>query len=856
MKPLISVIVPVYKVELYLAECVDSILAQTYQNLEIILVDDGSPDGCPDICEKYMEQDSRVQVIHKENGGLSDARNVGIEAAKGEYIGFVDSDDWIAPDMYERMASTAQEYAADVVVCEYYDCWKSKYSGWHKQETIVFSGQEGVEALLGLKFGNYAWNKLYRRELWTPDVRYPKDQLFEDVRTTYKILQKCQTVVAIPELKYYYRRHGGGIVDVKQLKNKIQAIEAHIERFNLIADNYPEQRAYMLKQIYWHLMPLRNLACNQSADSIKEFQQNLKPISEFLRCHIDEMMQAFGFGRLGRLSYYFATCGTKLGYQLSAKVDGLSSCKKKLSDKIFKNKLKPRINKIKWLGKLSYYYKWCLHLPLRKTIFIESRSGEDLAGNMLQIAYEACKRNLKVYLSVNSNYLDKVRRILESNDFPGLEIVIRQSRKYYKALGCSKYWFIDMTLDYDAIKRPGQIFVNTWHGTPLKMLEFDVKNKRHKMGGGVRDLLKCNYLAVPSRFLFEKLLSSSNAETLFNGEALFCGYPRNSIFFNRESAEKIRAEKGIDDKEVFAYMPTWRGPTSANIYNEYSLKKILDFFELNLKENQIIFVNLHNYTKEQIDYAEYRKVYPFPADIDTYSMLNAADCLITDYSSVLFDYANTRKKIVLFPYDYLEYKKERDLYFELENMPFPKVYNFHDLSKELNIDKVYDDTEFVQMFCAYDCHNSAQKLLAAVIDGDSACETLAISHDAKKNILIYDAMVTKRLLDDSLVRDTLANVDTDAANYFYCYRQDILEKTPKYLQELPEGIRIFTLTDNIINTLGERIAAKIFHGSNLKAKSQRELAKQFNGKRFDDIIILDENEYDPFCGMLKDVFAD
>ena len=103
MEPLISVIVPVYKVELYLRQCVDSLLAQTYSNLEIILVDDGSPDGCPAICDEYARKDSRVRVIHKPNGGLSDARNVGLDAARGEYIGFIDSDDWVMPDMYEYL---------------------------------------------------------------------------------------------------------------------------------------------------------------------------------------------------------------------------------------------------------------------------------------------------------------------------------------------------------------------------------------------------------------------------------------------------------------------------------------------------------------------------------------------------------------------------------------------------------------------------------------------------------------------------------------------------------------------------------------------------------------------------------
>ena len=118
-KPLISVIVPVYNVEQYLPKCIDSILAQTYENLEIILVEDGTKDSSGVICDEYAAKDARIRVIHKENGGLSSARNAGMEIARGEYFGFVDSDDWIEPEMYENLMALAQKYDADVFVKGY-----------------------------------------------------------------------------------------------------------------------------------------------------------------------------------------------------------------------------------------------------------------------------------------------------------------------------------------------------------------------------------------------------------------------------------------------------------------------------------------------------------------------------------------------------------------------------------------------------------------------------------------------------------------------------------------------------------------------------------------------------------------
>ena len=127
-EPLVSVIVPVYKVGKYLDKCVESIVGQTYKNLEIILVDDGSPDNCPAMCDKRAERDSRIKVIHKQNGGVSSARNVGIDAAQGEFIGFVDSDDWLEPDMYDCIVKNALEYNADISRCGYFVDWSDHTS--------------------------------------------------------------------------------------------------------------------------------------------------------------------------------------------------------------------------------------------------------------------------------------------------------------------------------------------------------------------------------------------------------------------------------------------------------------------------------------------------------------------------------------------------------------------------------------------------------------------------------------------------------------------------------------------------------------------------------------------------------
>lgn len=853
MQALISIIVPIYKAELYLRKCVNSILAQTYQNLEIILVDDGSPDNCPAICDEYARKDPRVHVLHQENSGVAAARNAGLQAARGDYIGFVDPDDWIAPDMYECLWRTAQDRQADIAICEYYNCWGKKNSGPHAQTIRVYRGREAMEALLSLKVGNYLCNKLFKRELWTPDIQFPDGKLFEDVRTIYKVIRKSQIMVAIPEAKYYYRRHSSSITRTNQLKNHVECILSRMERFDEVAEDYPDQREFMLKNIFEYIYPLRNAICAQDKATYEAYKADIDAVVDFLRRHAEEMIAAKGFGRLGKLSYRCLCRGGRTGWVRSAQMDRLFGRKEKVLKSAPMKKVKALIERVKEHGKLSYYYKVCMRLPIRRALFIDSRGAKDLAGNLFQIAQEACKRGVRVYLSVRSEAMDKVNAILETGHFPGLRIVTRYSLKYYKALGTSKYWLTDMCLDYSAVKRPGQIFINTWHGTPLKVLEFDWKDHRHEMGGGSRDHLRCDYMAVPNRFLFHVLMSSSHVEPLFDGKALYCGYPRNSIFFDTARRQQVRQEKELEGKEVFAYLPTWRDPSPAKIYQEYSMERILDFFESHLKENQILFVKLHNFSTEKIDYSGYKKVRPFPADVDTYTMLNAADCLITDFSSVFFDYANTGKKVILFAYDREEYPKARDLYFTLDEMPFPKAYNFEELAAELNIEKNYDDRGFLQRFCAYDCPDAAKKLLDAVVDGKDICETEDVPRNGKRNVLIYDAALTARMLDEGPVRQALASLDPEEANYFYCFRQDILNRTPGYLQDLPQGVHMLVLTSGITYTLGEKLAAKLFGRTRSKALARRELRRQFGGQSFDEVRVLDENEYDPFCSILKEM---
>lgn len=255
--PLVSVIVPVYNVEQYLKECVDSIIEQTYKNIEIILVDDGSTDQSPRICNEYKKKDSRVKVIHKNNGGLSDARNKGIDASNGSYIGFVDSDDWIEPNMYETLVEDLKDQASDISICGIYREYQNKTVQERNKKEQLDRNDAIKELLKGNIIHDHAWSKLYKKELFD-NVRYPCGKVYEDIRTTYKLFLKCNRVSLVSPCLYHYRQRQGSIIRngfndkklewlkaVEELKedNELNAFD------NIISNRIVKTECFLIREI-------------------------------------------------------------------------------------------------------------------------------------------------------------------------------------------------------------------------------------------------------------------------------------------------------------------------------------------------------------------------------------------------------------------------------------------------------------------------------------------------------------------------------------------------------------------------------------------------------------------------------
>ncbi len=856
-RPKVSIIVPIYGVELYLRDCVRTLRAQTLRDIEIILVDDGSPDGCPQICDEIAAEDERVRVIHKPNGGLSDARNAGIDVARGEYLGFVDPDDWVREDMYEYLYDGAREYDADVVVCEYFNVSEKNAEATYRPAVRRFAGSMALRALLLLKVGNYAWNKIYRRSLWEDGVRYPVGKKYEDVQTTYRLFEEANLVVALPEAKYYYRRHEQSITGQKTVENDGQCVQSRIVRFEALeqrVEAWPDVRDFMLKEILAYAKQFRDTVGRRPQAEFDASPDLVRQVSSFLARHRDEYVALNGWGRLGRMAFDGMTREDRASWVRSIKVSGLIAKKAELDEQRRRRKSDATQKSAQRHTYYDAYYEEYRSLPIDQNVaFVESRGGEDLAGNMYCIASDLCRRGMRVQLSVARGSEGKVDAILGSGAFPGLTKVEKDTEAYFRAIATAKYLFNDMVYPDVVVKRPGQVFVNTWHGTPLKNLEFDVRKERHAMGGGTRGFLQCDYLAVPSMYLADRLLGASQIDQIYRGRIACCGYPRNAVFFDVAEREKVRRAMGVQDKEVFAYMPTWRGTFEGHVdvTGEYATQAILDFFERTLRDNQVMYVKLHNFAVQSVSYDDYRHVRPFDPRFDAYAVLNAADCLITDYSSVFFDYASCGGKVVLFTYDRAEYLRERGLYIDLDELPFPKADTYRQLAGELNLVKSYDDADFLRTYCTFDRPDSTDTLLRLVIDGEDSCAIAKATPNGKRNVLLYDASY---YLHDALpeeVEELLTGLDTSEANYYYGFRQWALKRTPKYLQRLPEAIRLYALPENTRMTSREQAEARRGGGRLPASYVERETQRLFFGNPFDEVRVVFPNEYDPYVDLLR-----
>lgn len=274
--PLVSVVVPVYNVEKYISQCIESIINQTYINLEIIIVIDGSTDRSEEICESYKKMDTRIKIIRQRNQGLSAARNTGILSARGELICFVDSDDFIKIEMIEKMVDAKLKYNAQMVIAgiiRYHS--DEEYYNISVATEKAITAEEVLESILTDDIiGNYSWNKLYDRTLFE-NILFPENKVYEDVYTIYKVISKCKRLYVLSDSFYFYRQRRGSLTHRPSLKAFDDQLEGFITQAYWILEKFPTLEIVCEKRILktylrmfdtgaaWKILDTNRLKCLQ-----------------------------------------------------------------------------------------------------------------------------------------------------------------------------------------------------------------------------------------------------------------------------------------------------------------------------------------------------------------------------------------------------------------------------------------------------------------------------------------------------------------------------------------------------------------------------------------------------------------
>lgn len=536
-------------------------------------------------------------------------------------------------------------------------------------------------------------------------------------------------------------------------------------------------------------------------------------------------------------------------------------------------KLRGYVKKLKnsyWYAK-SNYIKYYDKLPINENmILLEAQQGKELNGNIFYMlkymAESSLYHDFTIYVSAfGGNNAEKYREKLDQRGYHHIQVLIVATDEYYRVMASAKYLVNDNTFLPFFIKKTDQIYLNTWHGTPLKTLGKKIANDAANIGNTQKNFVSADYLLFPNQYTKQHIVDDYMLENICpHTKTILSAYPRNEIFFDEIHREKTRAELGLCGKRVYVYMPTYRGRANepgamkSDTYLFYYLYEL----DRRLTEDEVLFLKLHLIHEKGICYDDFTHIRCFPEDHETYEVLNTADVLVADYSSVIFDFSCTGKKIVLFPFDKEDYLRERGTYVPLEELPFPQVFSLEELLAEIRSDKSYDDKQFLQTFCPYENKRSAKQLCDFFfLQHNDELNADEISDNKKENVFIYAGDLAKNGVTASL-RALLDYVDLDKRNYFITFCQARTWRNSAQLSTFPSKVNYFAVAgwfnlspvQKIVRILFEKkkLSANMF-GNILHKRLKQNLLCSYGGARIDTLI--EFNGYDDDMIMMYSAFG-
>lgn len=855
MKPKVTVIVPTYNSEKYIEKCIETVKEQTFKDYEMLIINDGSTDNTLKIIEEKMKIYSWLRVITIENHGQGYARNLGIKEAKGDYILFLDSDDILKKETLEKTIEKMEKDKADLVMFDWmrYSPDTDEYKKASKKSFFDVNILQGEECLRILELkAYYTVASLYSKKfLQENNIKYAEGHIYEDNVFIVLVATRAKKISILTDPLYIVVSNSES--DTKTSYNTDKHSKAYVEAIKECGEALKTSK-YEPSMYYLYYIYALNKFFFYYKKRIPKKEKNTY-ITNFVNVMSTQEIDYSKYkGKSKMLEYIvenniFKNKEYKKFKALILKRK-LSSVKKRI--KKYLNKITKILKKLKRAFIIDRYLKYAKKKVIENWVFIQSKNSSDLAGNMFYIAQEINNnyKDYKVYLACNNQSVAKLKTMLKKYNLTKIKLINIHTLKYYKLLGRSKFIFTDTSVNKIYIKRKEQILVNTWHGTPLKKMGRDVPYRLYDCWNVQKNFIICDYLLYPNRFMEEAMLNAYEIRNITNAKILEAGYPRNSIFYNKERRNQIRKEENLEDKQISVYMPTWRGIMTKK-ENKKQIEEIKGYFneiDNQLTDSQIIYVKLHVYVKNGIDCTKYKHIKEFPTCYETYDFLNAADILITDYSSVFFDFANSKRKIILFAYDENEYLKQRGFYIDYhKDIPFEKVYTAKELVQAINNNEVKKYDDFIKKYCEFD-ELEAPKHICEFLFKEKKSKRIhideKINKSNKSNIAIY---VNKKTSEETVeeYRNIINKIDMNKNNYTFFINQGILKEHVNFIKEIPNQINILPYKKDKLITVGERITKILIKRKKDEINSKvmkREANRRFGEFKFDAIINISQNK--------------
>lgn len=743
MEPTVSIIIPIYNAEKTLEQCIVSCLRQSIPSFEILLIDDGSTDRSPVIGESFQTRfPKRVRLFRQPNRGPSCARNLGLSQARGEYIAFVDADDRVDRDMFLKLVLAAKENQSDLVICGRYDIIREP-KGTHTHKRIPHTHYpcssvfETPELLSDTT--QFVWDKLFCRNIieaqrlrFDERFRYTEDVLFLCMYKHY-----CKRIYILPDLLYYHymdernpvRKYGSSVLDVPDVLHEIYSCyhTADFPHPDVLFDLAAKRFLFRVKRFpYMGAKLLQWKFCLRMFRVMKQYFPDWKRrIVHYKHAgfqggvrflyRASPVLMGIYILLPNKLKRFFLQIGAELPKKLRR------FCQRCIS-------LSKRSKRYTSLMLNAYYRYFLTHGKTDSgQVFIQSKGGRTPTGNMFRLLTESLRYDKTVILALRKDEKNNWKKICATYGLESASIhtVTPESYRYYRLLAHSAYLLNDSTFPHRFLKRNGQIYLNTWHGVPLKHMGCDVPSRAYAIGDVQRNFLQADYLLFPNLFMQEVMLRSYMLDKLYRGTILQESYPRTTVLTDAGRRDVLRHFFGLTNTRVCCYLPTWRGlmTKKENARQHADCMRYLTELDTLLPEDTVLYVKLHPYAERGFRLASFRHIRPFPNEYETYDFLTVCDVLITDYSSIFFDFAVTGRKIILFAYDYEEYKKIRGLYLDPATLPFPLVRTVEKLFREIMTPKQYDDETFTKTYCPYPATDAADKLCRLLYNGEPCCRT-------------------------------------------------------------------------------------------------------------------------------------